>query len=188
MPTNKISKGAGGATSRLPLPGSVEIGPLPMVRGEYFVGDLCYVLGKNAWKELEVLSKAKESKYGTEGQFTLGNGRVLVIFHLPSGDGVYPDQKGRKYSVDSGTIGLTLTEGLETEYGDTDKKEDWDSEISRLGNIIDYKKEFSCMSSTIDHPEVGPVSFMAFGENVLVNSVDELSGIGTLRRGVGCSR
>jgi hypothetical protein len=193
MPPNKISKVASGASKRrkLPpkIPGSIEIGPLPMmVRGEYFVGDLCFVLSKNAWKELEVLSHAKENKYGTEGKFTLSNGRVLVIFHLPHGDGVYTDQKGRTYSVDSGTIGLTLTEGLEAEYGDNDKKEDWDSKLKRLGNIIDYTKEFACMSSTTVHPEVGPVSFMAFGEKVLVNSVDELSGIGAfLHRGLAAA-
>jgi hypothetical protein len=186
MPSTKnTSKVAGGASKRrkkLPLmiPGSIEVGPLPMmVNGRYFVGDLCSILSENAWKELDVLSHVKENKYGTEGHFILSNGRVLVIFHLPNGDGVYPDQKDRKYYVSSGTIGITLVEGLEVEYGDIDnKKEDWDSKLEMSGNIIDYKKGFVCMSTSIVNSSVGPISTMAFGENVVVNSDDELSGIG----------
>jgi hypothetical protein len=186
--TKKISKGAGGATKRrrLPskIPGSVETDPLPMVRGEYYVGDLCYVLGTDAWKELCDLTYPKENKCGIDGQFTLGNGRTVVIFHLPNGDGVYRDEQGRTYSVDSGTLGITLTEGLETEYGDDDKKEDWESEMSRLGNIIDYKEDFSCMSITFDHPEVGPVSVLSFDDKVVINSADEMSGVGALLHGL----
>jgi hypothetical protein len=160
------------------MPDSVEIGPLPtMVRGEYFIGDLYSVLSENAWKELCVLSHAKDNRYGAEGHFTLSNGRVLVIFHLPNGDGVYPDQQGRYYNIYNGTIGLTLTEGLKTEYDDIDKKEDW-AKLTMSGNIVDYKKDFVCMSTTAVHPEVGPVSIIMFGEDVFINSADEVSGIG----------
>jgi hypothetical protein len=181
----KTSNVTGGVNKRRKLklppmvPDSIEIGPLPrMMRGNYFVGDLCSILSENAWKELDVLSHAKDNKYGTEGHFILSNGRVLVIFHLPNGDGVYPDQKGRNYFVNSGTIGLTLVEGLEVEYGDIDKNEDWDSKLKMSGNIIDYKKDFVCMSTSVVNSRVGPVSIMMFGENVVVNSDDELSGIG----------
>jgi hypothetical protein len=183
MPPSETSKAVGGARKRrrLPrkMPDSVEIGPLPMmVRGEYFIGGLYSVLSENAWKEFCVLSHAKGNRYGAEGQFTLSNGRVLVIFHLPNGDGIYPDQKGRTYNIDNGTIGLTLVEGLKTEYDDIDKKEDWDSNLKMSGNIVDYKKDFVCMSTTAVHPEIGPVSIIMFGEDVLINSADEVSGVG----------
>ncbi len=52
----------------------------------------------------------------------LKNGRVLSIFTFPNGDGVYPDEDGRMYAVDSGTIGITLVDGLQEEYGDIDEK------------------------------------------------------------------
>jgi hypothetical protein len=47
-----------------------------------------------------------------------------------------------------------------------------------LGNIIDYKKVFACMSITGDHPEKGTVSFLCFDDKVCLNSDDELSGVG----------
>jgi hypothetical protein len=188
MPTKKSSKGAGGSTKRrrMPpkIPGAVEIGPLPPMKpGEYYVGDLCYVLGKDAWKELQTLSEAKENTYGNQGNFRLANGRVLVIFNLAN-DGLYPDEQGHTFSVDSGTIGMTLTAGLETEYGEEDKKEDWDSEMNRLGAIIDYESSFSCMSINFDHPSVGSVSVLNFGEKVSVNTTDEMTGLGALLHGL----
>jgi hypothetical protein len=157
------------------VPGSTEIGPLPMmVKGKYIVGDLCSVLSENAWKELCVLHTTNG-----DGRFVLSNGRVLTIFKLPNGDGVYPDQNGLTYHVDSGTIGTTLVEGLEVEYGNIDnKREDFKTKLEMSGNIIDYKREFGCMSTSMVHPTVGPVSIIVLGEKVVINSDDELSGMG----------
>jgi hypothetical protein len=178
---SEIAGGVREGTGFIPkVPGSIEIGPLPMILGEYFVGDLASVLSRKAWKELAVLLRAKGNQFGTEGYFTLSNGRVLVIFVLPNGDGIYPDHFGRNYHVDSGTIGLTLTLGLKEEYDNIDTKKDWDNMLNMSGNIINYEKDFSCMATTATHSEVGPFSLIMFGESVIINSVDELSGIGAL--------
>ena len=50
------------------------------------------------------------------GQFSLSNGRIVVIYSLPCTGyrrREYADQFGRVYSNDSGTVGMTFAKGLE---------------------------------------------------------------------------
>jgi hypothetical protein len=169
----------------------IEVGPIAMKAGEYYVGDLTHVLDTAAWGELHVLCDAKESKYGKRGRFTLSNGRIVVIYDLPSNGyrrTLYDDLQGRVYEVSSGTIGLTLAKGLEEEYHDKGLKtspelkgEDWGTTVARLAHIVNYKKNFHCMSMT-DTLKNGrifggdcEVALIHFGYKVCINT-DESHG------------
>jgi hypothetical protein len=145
------------AKSKLPppIPGVVEIGPFTMKEGQYYVGDLFNVLTE----------KEREEVSDKIGQFTLKSGRVVVNFNLPYGDGLYPDSNGRHHFIDSGTIGLTLSAGL---IG------------LEAGHTVDYKDKFACMSAEMDHPSKGLVAFIYFGEDVDINTEDQLGGVAQL--------
>ena len=153
-------------------PEPIEIGPFPfMTRGRYWIGDLSSVLSENAWKEVCALNTTGN------GHFVLKNGRVLSIFTFPNGDGLYPDEEGRMYAVDSGTIGITLVDGLQEEYGDIDQ-DFFKSKLENAGHTFDYKRKFGCMSTSMIHPMAGKVSIILLGEKCVINSDDELSGMG----------
>ena len=83
--------------------------------GTYWVGDPCYAVPDDQWQPLldsccyfgldpaEVDHDAGHpSPIGT-----LPDGHQILAFGTAHGDGTYPDQIGRGYSVDSGMIGLT---------------------------------------------------------------------------------
>lgn len=74
-----------------------------MPAGRYYIGDLCYVLRDEVWDEVCRLTISS----GTclEGKFTLSDGRDFVMLGTKWGDGTYNDFMGRRYFVDSGTIG-----------------------------------------------------------------------------------
>jgi hypothetical protein len=166
-----------------------------MQAGEYYVGDLTYVLDTAVWTELHTLIDATEYKYGTctmgQGKFTLNSGRVVVIYNLPS-NGFrrrdYDDLKGRWYYNSSGTFGLTLAEGLEEEYHDKGLKtspeeegEDWDATLARLAHIITYSNDFNCsnvVSNQIDGNLMGfdcEVAVIQFGGEVFVDTEENYS-------------
>ena len=151
---NKVSKCSGGNTS-------IEAGVMPL--GKYYVGDLSYVLSDGGtWEEVNILrlkDRKRRANFSTaggggQGKFTLSNGREIVIFDTAYGDGVYDDYGGRRYAVDSGSIGLTLAEGLEN---------------TQHGNLIEYKEAFNCGALIQDYrcdgsprPQ-GRFTFMSFG-------------------------
>ena len=128
----------------------VTIGPCEMPPGIYYVGDLTHVLDTKSWEELHRV------RNGGWGKFSLDNGRVVVVYNLPSNGYSkcqYQDMQGHIYSVESGTIGLTLANGLETEYRDmglpTSPKlagEDWHATITRLSHVMRYNDPFKCDS------------------------------------------
>ena len=70
--------------------------------GKTYIGDLCYVLSNNEWREVCNLIRTEG-----EGYMQLSNGRELFIFSTKYGDGSYFDQNGFEYYVDSGTLGCT---------------------------------------------------------------------------------
>ena len=73
-----------------------------MKAGEYFVGDLCYVLG-DRWDEIcELTIKGHEC---LDGEFELSDGTKFASYGTKYGDGVYTDQHGNQYPVDAGLIG-----------------------------------------------------------------------------------
>ena len=101
-----------------------------MPAGKYYVGDLCYVM-HNEWDEACNLMFDPMNGDPGEGVFSLKDGRRFAIFGTAYGDGVYDDQEGREYCVDSGSIGCIKVEDITED----EIRED-------LGNIIDFPNEF----------------------------------------------
>lgn len=110
---------------------------MTMPAGNYWVGDLCYVL-ENEWDEVcDIMNTAEREdpeNYGS-GEFVLSDGRRFAIYKTRWGDGTYEDAQGRKYPVDSGTIGCILAEDITPD----------DS-----SNIIHFRKEFDTEYSDHD--------------------------------------
>ena len=79
-----------------------------MKAGQYYIGDLCYVLNDDAWFELCDLTIQKNS--ALDGEFENPKGIKFAIYGTKYGDGTYQDEDGRNYPVDSGTIGCIATE------------------------------------------------------------------------------
>lgn len=73
-----------------------------MPPGHYWVGDLCYVL-HYAWTEV--------CECG-DGVHTLADGRRIATFATVHGDGIYDDDDGNGYGVDSGTLGCILADDI----------------------------------------------------------------------------
>ena len=145
-----------------------QIGPIEMKAGKYYVGDPCYVLGDKAHKELCKMCFPTGNTTGIEGKSVLSDGRIVVSFNCPHGDGVYGDQSGMSYMVDSGWLGITLLEGLEEQWKHphTHMKEETMTEyIGRLGHIVEYDSEFNVKRVSVDD-EVN----MTFGDKVTINT------------------
>ncbi len=68
-----------------------------MPAGRYWVGDLCYVL-REEWHKVP---------FG-DGIYRLADGRRIAKFTTGHGDGVYDDDQGNEYGVDSGSLGCIL--------------------------------------------------------------------------------
>lgn len=106
---------------------SYELHFLPA--GEYYVGDLCYVL-KDRWEEVCELVGDKE------GLFTLSDGTQFVLFNTKYGDGEFPDLDGKRYLVDSGTIGAVAVKDIR----------DPSYEPKLVGGVYDFLGEFYSFS------------------------------------------
>lgn len=79
----------------------------------YYIGDLCYVM-HDVWDEVCNLAFPEDrTEYG--GFFTLEDGRQFAIYGTAYGDGEYFDGQGKRYSVDSGTIGMLLADDIRDE-------------------------------------------------------------------------
>jgi hypothetical protein len=100
-----------------------------MKAGKYWIGDLCYVM-ESDWREVCQKTSSSSATDVSEGEFELDDGTKFAMLNTAYGDGIYYDQNGRGYSVDSGTIGCILVDdikGFET------------AEVNHtLGNIIDF--------------------------------------------------
>ena len=99
-----------------------------MQAGKYYVGDLCYVLG-DRWDEVCDLIIVDHKCL--DGEFELKDGTRFAIYGTAHGDGVYRDQQGNGYPVDSGSIGCVLVDDI-TE-GELDKMG---------GNTFDFEEHF----------------------------------------------
>jgi hypothetical protein len=164
---------------------AIEMGPHMMKAGKYYVGDLMHVLNDKAWEELgetgkvqvqelAALGKIEESEYGSEGKFTLRDGREVVVFHIPDGDGYYTDSKDRKYGVDSGTIGMTLVEGLEEAFDTTDgNSANLVERVKGLGHLIEFKNKFYCGCMNAPDAELGRVARIVLGDEVHIDTEDQ---------------
>lgn len=67
--------------------------------GTYYIGDFCYILKEKDYDDIVCSFEYDEQPYKYR--------KFLFCFNNTAyGDGLYGDQYGNKYSVDSGTIGL----------------------------------------------------------------------------------
>lgn len=73
-----------------------------MPAGTYFVGDLTAVMHDD-WNEICYYTISEEGKR-LSGEFELGDGRQFALYTVP-GQKAYFDQDGRKYVVQSDSIG-----------------------------------------------------------------------------------
>ena len=91
---------------------------LVMKAGDYYVGDLCYVLHAE-WPEVcELLFAGRDDGGCNEGIFNLKDGRTFAIFNTAFGDGVYQDNFGAEYMVDAGSIGCIKVSDIDRDNTD----------------------------------------------------------------------
>ena len=88
---------------------------MTMQQGTYYIGDLCYVINDENWKEVCALMfpDSQEPYKRTEGEMQLKDGRKFAIFGTAFGDGFYDHEIG----VDSGTIGCIKVEDVDDPEG-----------------------------------------------------------------------
>ena len=114
-----------------------------MPAGEYYIGDLCYVMHKE-WDEVcSLFFKGNTNGSCNQGEFVLKDGRRFAGYNTMWGDGEYRDQFNNRYLVDSGCIGCILVSDIV----------EMDKRNIDLGNVIKMTKEFD--TSNID----GLISF-----------------------------
>jgi len=117
-----------------------------MKKGEYYVGDLCYVLDSYTWDRLCDLRFAGYQPL--DGEFELPDGRRFAMFQTAYGDGVYEGSCGGNYLVDSGSIGCVKVSDLSPEYQDD----------SSWGHFIEFDDDFTVESDDgvirIGHVEI----------------------------------
>jgi hypothetical protein len=99
-------------------------------KGTYYIGDLCYVMG-DVWTDVcDIIIDGRDC---LNGQFNLSNKVRFAIYSTKWGDGLYPDNSGRKYSVDSGSIGCINVIDLDP---DVMKR------AEELGHIVEFTEGF----------------------------------------------
>ena len=114
-----------------------------MPAGEYYIGDLCYVMHME-WDEVcSLFFKGNTNGSCNQGEFVLKDGRRFAGYNTKWGDGEYSDQFNNRYLVDSGCIGCILVSDIV----------EMDKRNIDLGNVIKMTKEFD--TSNID----GLISF-----------------------------
>lgn len=107
-----------------------------MEPGSYYVGDLCYVMNDEEWREVCNLTLSHNEV--NEGEFTLPDGRRFAMYNTAWGDGTYQDQTGNYYSVDSGTIGCIKWSDVKTHKYE---------HIMELGVLHEFDSAFETGSS-----------------------------------------
>jgi len=104
--------------------------------GEYYVGDLCYVM-HDEWDEVcSLLFKGRTDHGCNQGEFMLKDGRRFAIFNTKYGDGGYRDQFNNNYDVDAGSIGCILIKDLDLNS---------DENYTSGGNVIKMEKDFNSL-------------------------------------------
>jgi hypothetical protein len=102
-----------------------------MPAGEYYIGDLCYVMTNEEWREFcDITLDGQKVK---DGEFEFKDGRRFATYSTAFGDGVYHDQYGHSYSVDAGLIGCILVEDIKADKYDN---------LLDLGAILEFDTEF----------------------------------------------
>lgn len=118
-----------------------------MPAGDYYVGDLCYVMTDEEWNEFCKIT-IKDNKC-IDGEFTMSDGRRFATYGTEWGDGVYLDQYGNNYAVDAGLIGCIKVEDIKAEK---------DNDIERLGKIHKFEHDFTTHGGRGDRDWDGVIS------------------------------
>ena len=105
---------------------------MKLKKGIYYIGDPCYIFNKS-WDDL----LESNDYFNKEGVINIFNNEC-VISNTDYGDGIYFDNSGRKYAVDSGLIGI-----LPIELIDKDKVVTFDEvENSIYMHMYAYAEDF----------------------------------------------
>ena len=152
--------------------------------GQYFCGDLSYILNPEMRKELDELRNEKR-----EGRFELRNGRVLICFDLLAG-GSRPNQYNDiSFQTQSNSVGITILQGLREQwsapngifvYNGFEKKRrtivihetksmmEW---IDAVGSLVLYEESFACSKKNSQHVNTNDFSeSIYFGDNIHIFS------------------
>ena len=114
---------------------NINRGTLPP--GLYYLGDLTYLLNNEDYDE--VMGKTENPRQS--GIFINKKGQKFAIFSTMYGDGIYLDNNGDSYGVDSGTIGAYPIESFD--------------EVNELGQGVEFIDEVN-----VDYDEeAGIISF-----------------------------
>lgn len=122
-----------------------------MPAGVYYVGDLCYVMSDAEWDEF--CSITIQGSRCLDGEFELSDGRKFATYGTSWGDGVYQDQHGNQYAVDSGLIGCILMSDIKVEKYN----------IKELGSVVEITEDFTTNGGRNDTNwdgviRIGPIS------------------------------
>ena len=102
-----------------------------MPAGEYYIGDLCYVMTDEEWNQFCKITISGPKVL--DGEFELPDGRKFATYCTAYGDGLYRDQYENSYSVDAGLIGCIKREDIRIEkYKD----------IEDLGKFHTFETDF----------------------------------------------
>jgi hypothetical protein len=102
-----------------------------MPAGEYYIGDLCYVMSEEEWDEF--CSITIQGNRCLDGEFVLSDGRRFATYGTAWGDGSYFDQHRHEYAVDAGLIGCILIKDIKIEKNN----------ILELGNVVKIDYDFT---------------------------------------------
>ena len=80
-----------------------------MPAGNYYIGDLCYVM-RDVWEEFCDLTISGHECLS--GEFQLKDGRRFATYSTKYGDGLYRTNTGDNLSVDAGLIGCILVSDI----------------------------------------------------------------------------
>ena len=130
---------------------------MTMPAGEYYVGDLCYVMS-DRWDEFcNITISGNECM---NGEFTLSDGVRFASYGTAHGDGLYEDNFGNEYPVDAGLIGCILVSDIA------------ESELKGLkyGHIKIFTEPF--MTGYLD-PQEGRPGKIFFGSNLVIDTDPE---------------
>ena len=100
--------------------------------GSYYVGDLCYVLKEKngySWKSFCGEWDSKDGGYATIFHF---EGQKVFCSNTAFGDGSFYDQRGRSFSVDSGSIGIWPMDKLPSNIN------------TQGGHVLNFDEPFKC--------------------------------------------
>ena len=106
---------------------------MTMPAGQYYIGDLCYVMHPEWDEACALFFPTYQSGRGVEGEFSLRDGRRFASFGTAWGDGEYYNNMGGSHIVDSGSIGCIRVEDIRDNTYD---------DIEGLGAIVEFKEPF----------------------------------------------